>query len=220
MAETPEQARSDWGDDAEAAPRRKKGVPTWVWWGCGGGCLLVSVVGIVLLVFIGSVAKNALDPEKAWPEVQEVLPFDQRPEGWDARGTSLLGVGQYFLTPPGPEEKMVLVMRFRNAAELDAMLDPKARQNKGLFGVGEIDAAEQGTLELQGREVPCLRFRAWVPEVAQGDEEKQGASMRIDLTGQGSVPVLLQVFLFGEEERVSDEAVQELLAPFDVWRGR
>jgi hypothetical protein len=42
-------AESDWQDPE--APRKRR-VPSWVWWGCGGGCLLFTVLGIVAVVLI------------------------------------------------------------------------------------------------------------------------------------------------------------------------
>jgi hypothetical protein len=59
-----------------------------------------------------------------------------------------------------------------------------------------------------------------VPAIARSGEHKAGASLRIDLTGQGKLPVLVHLFFVDREEPVTDEEAQDLLAPFDLWRGR
>jgi len=63
--------------------------------------------------------------------------------------------------------------------------------------------------------VRILRFRNWAPGA---DEEDGGQpSMRVDVTGSGAIPVAVQIMA---SEDVTDERAQELLAPFDVWRGK
>jgi hypothetical protein len=169
-----------------------------------------------------------MDPEKAWEHTQELLPHDQRPEGWDARGLVLRGFGTIILTPPRqrtpdgkdvPADGILIVTRFRTREELDAAFDPGSLQNRGLLGFGEIRDPEPGTIEIQGRTVRCLRFKAWLPDYAR-DEPGDGSSLRVDVTGQGPRPVVVQIVRQGEEEKVPDELAQELLKPFDVWRGR
>jgi len=211
-------AEVQWSEEGEEAPRKKKRVPTWVWWGCGGGCLLLTLIATVSAILIGKFVKDTIDPEVAWNELREVLPYDQRPEGWDARGNRILGFGQYFLVPASGGA-ILIVQRFRSSQELEAMFDPSSRQNKGVFGLGEIQNAELGTIDLQDRSVRCLHFQAWVPQAAKKDGPV-GASLRIDLTGSGSIPVLVQITMQAESERVPDELARDLLAPFDVWRGR
>ena len=210
----------EWSAEGEEAPRKKKRVPAWVWWGCGGGCLLATLVAIIASIAIGKFVKDSLDPETVWARVHEALPHDQRPEGWNATGMKipLAGMGQYILDPPRTDAAMIL-FTFRGQKEFEDMFDPASPANKGLFGLGEIQTPETGTIEIQGRTVRCLRFQAWLPESAR-EEGVAGASIRVDLTGNGDQHVMVQVTAEGDQERIPDELVQELLAPFDVWRGR
>lgn len=208
----------EWSSEGEAPPRKKKSVPAWLWWGCGTGCLLMVLAAVVVTVLFMRVADSATDPEKVWPRVQELLPFDQRPEGWDADGGTLsfLGVGQFHLRPPGGLPYMIL-HRLPAPGEVDKFLDPESAQNRGVVaGVGKIREPQDGTIEIQGRETRFLRFRPWIP-----DEEVQQSisSIRIDITGTGAVPLLLEITDHSTEP-VTDEEVRELLTPFDVWRGR
>ena len=208
---------SKWGDEPGPPPKKRR-VPAWVWWGCGGGCLLMVLAATVLLLVLRSVVADFMDPEKAWAGLREILPYEERPEGWDARGKNVLGTGHFMLIPKEPEKCVLLVQRFRTRTALDEMFDPESRQNTGVLSVGGIRSAEPGTIRLQGRETRCLRFHAWVPEAVR-QKSGEGASIRVDLTGQGPAPVQVQLTL-GGLERVTDEQVATLLAPFDVWRGR
>ena len=72
---------------------------------------------------------------------------------------------------------MMIIIRVPNTGTLDNMFDPESRENKGVFGIGQISNAEEGTIEIQGREARCLRFEAWIPESASEDgQEVEGPS--------------------------------------------
>lgn len=199
---------SDWG---ESAPPKRR-IPGWVWWVGGGGCLLVLGVGAVLAFFVYRLASQVTDPERAWAEVAEVLPHDERPAGWEATGASVMGIETYVLT--GPDQAGLLMQAFPTADPLEALFDPESGQNRGAFGMGGVEEAELGTLELQGRAVRCLRFR-------MGAEQGGHVALRIDLSGGPHEPhALVQLTGTGDETRFPDERARELLAPFDLWRGR
>jgi hypothetical protein len=208
-------AETDWQDPEEAPKKRR--IPKWVWWGCGGSCLLVTIIGVVVLAVGARFLKEFLDPEKAWAGVREVLPYDERPAGWEARGGTIAGVGQYYLKPPKPAPELVLILRFREPADIDSLFDPESPHNRGVLKIGQIRDPRPGTIELQGREVRCLHFRNWMPD-DDDKEESDLPSLRIDVTGTGGVPAVVQIN--GETDEVTNERAQELLAPFDVWRGK
>lgn len=207
-----------WSDEASQAKPAKRRIPTWAWWTCGSGCLLMTLVVVAIAVFAARVARDFMDPEKAWEDVRAILPYDQRPPGWEAHGVTVLGMGNYFLTPPEPDV-MLVVQRFRRTAEHEAMFDPQSTQNRGLMMFEEIRAPEAGTLEVQGREVRVLRFRGGLPGGIDADSDAAG--IRIDLS-RPDLPALVQISLDGAKGRepVSQARVAELLAPFDVWSER
>jgi len=209
-------SETDWGE--QEPPAKKKRVPSWVWWGCGGGCLLVLLVGVIVGILAWTKAREFVDPEKVWPNVAEMLPFDERPAGWDAKGGSFFGGGMFMLEPPPALNASLIVMRFRTQGELDAMLDPDSPQNTGFLGVGKIRSPEVGKLEIQGREVRCLRYEHWRPDAEVDEPGNPGLSF--DASGTGSIHVLVQILPHRTGEPVRDEEVRELLAPFDLWRGR
>ena len=206
------QETGDWGAEERG---ERRGVPAWVWWGCGGGCLLAVLALVSVLALGGSLLKRAFDPEQAWSGVAELLPHEQRPEDWEAVGATQFGVGFYLLRPPA-QHAFVIVQRARDRAEVELLLEPDSPADAGWKLILEGARDHQvGTFELQGRSAPCLRFLGTFP----GDEERAPVPaqvVRIDVSGEGP-PTLLHVILPGAE---GDEAVRELLAPFDVWRGR
>lgn len=207
---------SDWADAEERGTKR--GVPSWVFWGCGGGCLLAILVLVGLLVLGGSLLREAFDPEQAWKGVAEVLPHDQRPAGWVAYGTSRFGVGFFFLRPPGPES-VLIVQRARDRAEVEALLTPDSPANAGWHWILDgMREHETGTLELQGREARCLRFTGTFSGF-EGGQAVQAKVMRVDISGAGT-PTLLHVVLGPGAGPTADEDVRALLGPFDLWRGR
>ena len=200
---------SEWGE----APQPKRRIPTWAWWTCGGGCLVVLLAGAAIAFFLVNTARKATDPVRVWAGVAEVLPHDEPPEGWEATmGFSVMGVGQYQLSTPEPAGCLFQIQTFPDAAQIDLAFDPDSPQNVGLFGIGELREAEEGDFVLQGREVRCLRFLGGVPGM------KSGAGARLDLSGGASPHAYVQILFARASEKPTDEEIQELFLPFDVWR--
>jgi hypothetical protein len=209
-----------WSEETTEAPRKKRRFPAWLLWGCGCGCLALLLVGGILSVLGVRVWNRAHDPEVVWAHVEELLPYETRPEGWEAVGISfdMLDFGQYVLNPP-EEPFFLMVQRMPSPAELEPLLDPDSRQNRGIFGVNKIRQPESGTIEVQGREVRCMRYLSWLPEDAQ-EKGAGGASLRIDLTSERGPPILLQITALDDRARIEDADVARLLEPFEVWRER
>jgi hypothetical protein len=91
------------------------------------------------------------------------------------------------------------------------MMDP----DFGVLGLAKMVGAQPGTMEIQGREVPSVRFERVKPE----PEGVVGPGIRLDLTGKQGKPRTLELRKL-RVEPLSDEEVQAFLAHFDVWRGR
>lgn len=204
----------DWGAEAAAPPRRR--IPRWLAWTCGSGCLLFTLVLAVCVFAIWRWTKVAQDPEQAWPAVAEYLHHEQRPDGWNISGAPVPFMDLAAFTLFAPDGGEVRVQSFGDAQIIARSMDPDSAQNKNIIeSVGLVDP-QLGTITLQGREVPCLRFRAKDPTV----EDPEGVpTVRIDATGQGAVPVMIEVRSAGPAP-IPDERAAELLAPFDLWYGR
>jgi hypothetical protein len=208
----------EWSSEGEAAPKKKRGIPAWVWIGCGGGCLLTVIVVAALAFFVKQGIEKGMDPDFVWGEIHEVLPHDERPTGYEPMfGFALFDAGQLTVMVDDPPMMMV-VTRVGSSRELDQQFDPEARVNKGAFGVGAISGAEEGELELQGRSVRVLRFQAWTPD---SGEEQVGTSIRVDVSGGAVGHAFVHLMSVAHDvDRITDEQVVEVFEPFDVWRGR
>jgi hypothetical protein len=195
----------------EEAPPKKGGIPSWVWIGCGGGCLVALILAAVLSFYVTEIVKEANDPEKVWSLVEKALPFDERPEGWEVRGIGIFGTNQVMMNPPN-EPAVVMLQYFEERAGLEELIDPDSTANN-LVLMG-IEDAEPGEIEVQGRSARCLRFISPTPGA-----DVEAPSIRVDLSGEGVLYVSFQVILPGEQP-IPDELVRKLLEPFDVWRGK
>lgn len=196
--------------DRERAPK-KKGVPSWVWWGCGGGCLLLTLALAALGVFAARTFRASTDPEKQWPKLGEVLHFEQRPAGLELAFGLSLGADQFHLLDAEKGLRATLI-EFPPTADSDyrQLMNPDASLPLGL---GQPIEPEEGTLSIQGKVVPCLRFTRIKPE----PEEGEGPGIRVDLTGERSRPRTLELRRRAAG-RIEDAEVEAFLAPFQVWR--
>lgn len=213
------QQEARWAEDD--APRPKGGIPKWLWLGCGGGCLLAVLAAVAAIILGVGFARKIADPEYRWGQLQEVLPHDERPEGYDVFYVPIPFTGQeQFVLTADDQPVQGLLYRVPNERALDDFFDPESQVNRGVGGVGRISDPEESTFELQGREVRALYFKKWIPESAREEHSLEGPTVRLDLTGEGSVHVAMEFTQYGDDDRVDAEDVREFLEPFDVWRGR
>jgi hypothetical protein len=200
-----------WGDEETVGARPKRTVPKWVWWGCGGGCLVATLIVALVAVFKLRTVRESMDPEKQWPKLAEILHFDERPDLELQVGIGFAGVDRFILEDR-TGERMGTVLAYPPAArgEFDKFLSPDGELP---FGMGRLREAEEGTITVQGREVPAVRFTG-----VESEPNSRAAGIRIDLTGSGA-PRGFELRHSGSE-RVEDADVESFLARFDVWRGR
>jgi hypothetical protein len=204
----------DWGEArGEGSPSRRR-VPAWVWWGCGGGCLLCTLVLAAIAVFATRLYREGSDPEKQWPRLGEVLAFDERPAGLELEFGLDVWADQFHLIDPARRLLATIVQYPESAgAERDQLLDPQFELPMGL---GSVVDPESGSLDVQGRAVPCLRFTRIEPEPPEG----HGPGIRVDLTGTRAKWRTLELRRLEGAKRIEDAEVAAFLAPFDVWRER
>ena len=203
---------ADW-DNAEETPRKKRRIPSWVWWGFGGGCLTLTVAGIAFGVFAARLLKEGMDPEKQWPRLAEVLPFDERPGSIDLHFGLGIGADQFHMVDREKGLRATVVQYHSSSSEeYGHLMDPDFELP---MGFGRLEGPESGKLVVQGHEVPCLRFSRF----NSGAEVDTGAGIRVDLTGTRERPRTLELRRHAGAERIEDAEVEGFLAPFDVWRG-
>lgn len=212
-----------WAADAADQPV-KKSLPKWVWF-CGGGCLL-ALLAVVGLFAWGAIAiKNASDPVKNEAELQKVLPHDPLPPTMQLMFHSSIGMEQFVIQDSRQFQLQIQVHEGSNAGDVRKQMfeseKPQIPENVG--GMMRFADMSKGTVEVQGREIPVLRMRMEFTGVAKDlmpkeAEEKMGPMLFADVTPEG-VPdrvVLLQLTKQEAAERVTDDEVRDLLAPFHI----
>lgn len=204
-------SETDWGEAGEAPAPRKRRIPSWVWWGCGGGCLLALLAALGLGVAGYRLYREGTDPEKQWPRLQRVLYFEERPEDLRIRFGFSLGMDQFHLSDAEGVEALLVEYPRDAAGEYRRVMDPDLDL---LLDIGNPVDPERGTIAVQGREVPCLRFSRIQPEP---EGQSRGPGIRLDLTGDRPRPRTLELRHPGAA-RIEDAEVEAFLAPFDVWK--
>jgi len=206
-----------WGESE--APVRKKAVPTWLWF-CGGGCLLALIVAIAGGAWIFGEVKDALDPEKQWPKIQAILPYDERPAELELFWGSTIGMDLFMFHDQ--RGYVAVLMRFPAAdadEARDQLMNPEFEG--GVMGAGERKDLQAGTIRVQGRELDVLRFHQDQGGGGGGaggrPDTGSGSSILVELsTPDAARPMILQLVRPGGTEPISDEEVQQFLEPFHV----
>jgi hypothetical protein len=215
---------AEWsGEMSELAKPPKKRVPTWVW-GCGGGCLLMVVVALLLAAYGFKLVKGAADQDAQWARLGKHLPVDARPPGvmifgvpfrlqgmsiWSLQDATNKQQAIVFQAPPGPKARESKAELFDATKEVSFM-------GFGRHGV------EVGEVEVQGRRLHCVRYTSMDEDREPGPmdsilKEMQGASIAVDLAPEGSDELLALILTRqGNEARIEDAALAQFLAPFRI----
>lgn len=208
-------SETSWGENEAPAP--KKRIPTWLWF-CGGGCLLAVVLAIVVAALGVKFFKDAMDPEKQWPHVAEVLPFDQRPPELHLIAGNTIGAD--FFVFQDDRGFAVAIMRLRGGNPSEGrrrIMDPS--EKGGFMSMGARRDMVVGKIHVQGRDLDVLRFHQEAPHGKDEEESagRAGPSIWVDVTPEGGqYPVLVQLTRIRSDEAIGDEDVQKLLKPFHV----
>ncbi|MCP3917606.1 MAG: hypothetical protein GY711_18835 [bacterium] len=228
---------NDWGN-IESLPAPKEGIPKWLWC-CGCGCLIPIVLLVALGGFAVKVAKDGSDTEAAWEHLAEVLPYDERPDGWTLQWgmpIPFVGVEVYIWikdgdTPaeadpgeePGTEPEAESDEPEQEGGEKEPVLiawmmvaPPEVIDE--FFTGSQAEGGEPFELEVQGRKLTGSRaaLEDESPFPFLPDPE-QGQSAAIDLTSIDADDAhMLMLIRQGSQERITDEEIREFLAPFHV----
>lgn len=204
-------SESTWGDADSTPPPKKKTIPTWLWF-CGGGCLLAVILAIAGGAWVASRFSGATDPEKQWPKVAEILPFDQRPSELELKFGLDLGMQMYYFDDRRGYMAVLMHMGLGGRHERDQFMNPDG-------GMGRKEA-QAGKITVQGRELDLLRFQHMGK---QGDaqpgtpEVNDGPAVFVDLTPEGASGfTILQLVSLRAPGPIADEVIQEFLKPFHV----
>jgi len=212
----------EWSEGLET-PRPKRGVPVWIW-GCGGGCLFLIVLLIATGVYVFDRGKKMVDPEIVWANLDEILPYDERPTHIKASGGSIFGGEGYFLIDQRLELMAILVVGGdAEQEEFQRLYDGEAQE--GTFGLGAAEPQDPQRVEVQGREVPVVYLDMETPSFPFFDPGEGEASVGDHpilwacLNPGGGAPVLLLQLMAPERDGPAQpEELAQFLDPFDVWR--
>jgi len=187
----------EWADDVRAT-KKSGGIPRWLWWTCGTGCAIVTLLGVIAIVGSVILFRKANDPEYVEPKIMQYLPCDAWPEGYEASGLVVMGYGIFTIRWPGGEMQL---QPLGDRRALEVNLDPDASN------FAEKDRVA-GLLEIQGRTTRTLTFRPMGMPIQQ---------MRIDLSGDRG-PCSYLLLAGPENAEIDTSLVESFLEPFDVWR--
>jgi hypothetical protein len=210
-------SESTWSAEGEPPPKKRK-LPAWLWW-CGGGCLLAVILVALLGVWAVGKAKEMMDPERQWEAIAKIQPYDERPLDWQpVFGIPLGGAAFYVLS--APDDTVALLMRFEGKDAEDARKALLDESFSGSFmGLGGRQDMQKGTLEVQGRELPVLRFYQGKGSGPGRDQEGQAALVETTPEGRPAELVIWQfIRAHGDPGKgaFTDEELRTLLEPFDV----
>jgi len=181
----------------------------WPMRACTIGCLVVVVLAAVAAVGLWRWLSVAQDPDVQWPRLGRVLPYERRPDDIGLQIGIDLDTDLFHLVDRERGlDATLTVFPAEMREEAQRFLDPEAEFP---LDFGKPVDPEPGTITVQGREVPCLRFSGLVfPETS-------GAGVRIDL-GEYDGSWRLFELRHREDAPVDAAEVERFLAPFDVWK--
>lgn len=209
-----------------AAPRKSNAARNWLI-GCGGCAVLalLAFIGIIVVVKgpIERWAKQGSDPEKAWPIVQQSLPFEQRPAQAEVKFAGSIGfVGMTMakLTDKRNGAKVDLLALPRSqTSSFDQLFDAAESGQSDLANLSPLFAPVEGELEVQGRNVRTLFGRAMSKQDGEANAVKREVSkLRIDLSGASGDHLCLQYELPTGDAHALEAAAIEFLSEFQLWK--
>ena len=200
---------SDWSEQQADEP--KKGIPMWVW-GCGGCGLLTLILLLVGGGLLYSKVTDAIDPDKVWPNVDQVLAFDKRPEGYEAWGSDMFGA-KIFVVVSKPKGIGSAVLLFENETEEPAdELFSSEEFSSEEFGIGKFNEAIAVKLEVAGRECEGLILKGAEVNFPMLDNKSRKSNtlvMIVNLSKSDEEIRLLEIVdLSGRYSQEDDDSVE------------
>jgi hypothetical protein len=189
--------------------------------GCGGCGLLAVVAFVGLALFMKSRLEKAQDPEKVWPLLQTVLPFEERPKQVRPMLGLVLG-GTTISLQDMRNEARVDLLAFGAGAEsaFSDLFDAEKAATAAVANASPLLEAAAGELEVQGRKVRTLHGRGLARVVDASGARASVSKLRIDLSSPGGRYLSFQYELPQGDAATLGAAALVFLSEFDVWRGR
>lgn len=206
-------------DDVDARPKKKGGIPTWLWLGCGGGCLGLLLIGAIFAWMGKGMVENMTDTERHWPELQKVLPFEERPDDLEmlmGMKIPFTGMKQYLLMDQVEGRQATVYVMSKNVDEMiDELMAAKPRGT--IAGLGNMKDAESVDFTIQGEVVPSMTFTGIKGQDFGPEEGRMGSGVRVNLHDAGLEGVLVELRSIGSEEPWTELEVEEFFSRFRLW---
>jgi hypothetical protein len=205
-------------DDGIDAPPQKRGVPGWLWF-CGGGCLLVIVIGIGLLVWGKKLYDEGRDSEQQWPRLAQVLPFDERPPDLSLQMYLPIPVPFYTLKHEDGYVLLVFDLDPSEAKDFGQVFTPDFEGGGSVFGFGGVKNPELSQVDVQGRELTVQRFyQEGRDQGEDADAESTGQSAFVDVTPPDHVGMVAVQIIRVEpgEGPLTDDEIRDVLSGFHI----
>ncbi len=201
----------EWADGPEI-PKKKRGLPGWLWF-CGGGCLIAVVLAVVGGFLMVGRFKQAMDQDAQWEKLAQTVEMDARPSGWMIVGMDfvpMIPFDGFVFTDNTGRTFNLMILPPKEAGEMEEVFSGDF-QGGSFLGLQSMEDVTQGTIQIQGKEFQIVRFTQEV--VVQG---KQNGAL-IDITPEDSTDFwLLQAVVPGSQGAVTDEYITNFLAPFHI----
>jgi len=157
-----------WSTEAADAAPRKRRLPGWLL-GCGIGCGLMLVLGVLLSFLVYRGMARMMDPERQWAALEEAIPVAERPPGATLVGLpwwmkfSVQGYRAGWSLTAADEASTATILLLEANPEnpvWKAMFEIEGQAGQvEFFGSVGFHDPELGSLATQGRDLRVLRYR-------------------------------------------------------------
>lgn len=203
-----EESGAEWANEPEV-PKKKKGLPGWLWF-CGGGCLIVVVLAAIGAIFAVKQFEGFTDQTVQWEKLSASVEIDVPPEGWSFHKMPMVPFDQFIFTGAGGSTFTLMIMEPPGAAEMEEIFSEDF-DGGAVMGLQEVKDIEHGSILVQGRELRVVHFIQKV--VMQG--ESDGAY--IDITPEDSEDFWLLVAATPAKlDAITDDYIRDFLLPFHI----
>lgn len=202
----------DWGD-LDRLPEKRQG-PRLLF--CGLGCLIPLLLLLAGGLWIKGALEDAMDPELQWSKLEELLPHEERPEGWQmafGMQVEMIGAKAFILIKEEDARLQVSLLQLS-----DMVLSDVFERSEPWIPDGHEGPVE--TLSIQGRDLRVgLVQEVTATDVEGGTNLEFVAGERVvavDVTPDtGGAPVLA-TFDISMDYPLSPEEILAFLAPFQL----
>ncbi|MCB9916210.1 MAG: hypothetical protein H6828_13865 [Planctomycetes bacterium] len=201
----------EWADEPEV-PKKKGGLPGWLWF-CGGGCLIAVILAVLGAAFFWGRVKEGLDPDVQWAKMDQYLEYDARPDDWSiVFGMNFMPGTEDMFTFMGPSGTMVNLMILKaSQAKGREEIFSQDFSGGGFAGINKVSDLQVGEVVVQGRTLPVVRFT----QKPLGQPTQ--AQAMVDITPEGDNRFFLAQFVHAQStDAVSDETIVDFLKPFRI----